>query len=130
LIPVVSPLICVLCCVGLGAALFMQDKANRFARGQLTEPSVVQQPMARVFGGIPNSAFGIAYYVLMLPAAWLLLNTAVWYGALVASAAAGLLSVILAYSLLFRTRMPCPFCWTGHVVNWSVLALVLVAHPV
>jgi uncharacterized membrane protein len=115
---------------GLGAALFMQEKANRNARGELKEASVVQRPAARLIGGIPNSAFGITYYVLMLPAAWLLSYPPVWYGALAAAAAAGLVSAILAYSLLFRTRMPCPFCWTGHIVNWTILALVVLAKEI
>jgi uncharacterized membrane protein len=29
------------------------------------------------------------------------------------------------YSLLFRTRMPCPYCWTGHALNVALFALVL-----
>jgi uncharacterized membrane protein len=129
LIPVVSPLITLLCCIGLYAAIFMQDKAQRADRGELGEPSVVQRPLARMVGGIPNSAFGIAYYVLMLPAAWLIGNPAVWWVAFAATAAASVVSAILAYSLLFQTRMPCPFCWTGHAVNWTLLALLLFFRP-
>jgi hypothetical protein len=30
--------------------------------------------------------------------------------------------------LLFITRMPCAFCWTGHAVNWSLLALLIAYH--
>jgi len=118
----------VLCLIGLYGALYMQGKANRDARGELTEPSVVQQPRARVFGGVPNASFGIAYYALLLIAAWFLATPVVYDAALVAAVLAAALSVYLAYSLLFITRMPCPFCWTGHVVNWLLLGL-LIAYP-
>jgi uncharacterized membrane protein len=114
-----------LCLVGLYAASFMQGKANRFARGELDEPSVVTRPQARAVAGIPNSAFGISYYVLLGVAAWLLAKPLVYDVALAAAIAAAAFSAFLAYSLLFITRMPCAFCWTGHVVNWSLLALLI-----
>jgi uncharacterized membrane protein len=118
----------VLCLIGLYGALYMQGKANRYARGELAELSVVQQPRARVFGGVANSSFGIAYYSLMLIAAWFLRTPLVYDAALVASILAAALSVYLAYSLLFITRMPCPFCWTGHAVNWMLLLLLIAYH--
>ena len=118
----------VLCLIGLYAASFMQGKANRFARGELDEPSVVARPQARAVAGIPNSAFGISYYVLLGVAAWLLGTPLVYDIALVAAIAAAAFSIFLAYSLLFITRMPCLFCWTGHVVNWSLLALLVGYH--
>jgi uncharacterized membrane protein len=119
-----------LCLVGLYAALFMTAKALRYARGELTEPSVVQQPPARAIGGIPNSVFGITYYCLLFVAAWLLRVPLVYDAALVASIAAAALSLYLAYSLLFVTRMRCVFCWTGHIVNWTLVALLIAARPV
>jgi uncharacterized membrane protein len=118
-------LIDALCLVGLFAALSMTAKAARYARGELTEPSVVQQPRARAIGGIPNSVFGITYYCLLLVAAWWLRVPLVQDLALVASLAATAFSLYLAYSLLFVTRMPCVFCWTGHIVNWSLTALLI-----
>jgi uncharacterized membrane protein len=128
--PLLLPaVISALCLVGLYAAIFMQRKAVRFARGEMDEPSVVSQPRARIIGGVPNSAFGIAYYALLLVAAWLLHVPAVYYATLAAAAAAAGLSFYLAYSLLFVTRMPCRFCWTGHVVNWSLLVVLILARP-
>jgi uncharacterized membrane protein len=125
LIPV---LIDALCVVGLYAALRMTAKAAQHARGELTEPSVVQRPAARVIAGIPNSVFGIAYYGFLFGAAWLLRVPIVYDVAIIASLAAAALSLYLAYSLLFITRMPCAFCWTGHVVNWSLTALLIAAR--
>jgi len=107
----------------------MTAKAVRHARGELVEPSVVGQPRARLVGGIPNSVLGLAFYGLMIPAAWFLSVPAVYEAAFIASVAAAAVSVYLAYSLLFITRMPCPFCWTGHVVNWSLLVLVIASRP-
>jgi uncharacterized membrane protein len=124
-----SSIMSALCIVGLYAAVSMEAKARRYARGELAAPSVVQQPRARMFGGMSNSSFGIAYYAAMLVAVWLLAVPYVYPAALVASVAAAALSFYLAYSLLFITRMPCPFCWTGHVVNVSLLALLLL-YPV
>jgi uncharacterized membrane protein len=122
-------LIDALSAVGLYASIFMFAKSKRYERGEETGPSVVQQPRARLFGGIQNSAFGIAYYSFMFIAAWLLDVHAVWLVALAAAATASAVSVYLAYSLLFITRMPCRFCWTGHVVNWSLAAILFLFHP-
>lgn len=117
-----------LCLVGLNAASVMQAKANRNARGELSEPSVVQRPQARAFGGLSNSIFGILFYVALFATAWLLRNPLVYDVALAAALLAAAFSAFLAYSLLFITRMPCRFCWTGHVVNWSLLALLISYH--
>jgi uncharacterized membrane protein len=125
----IPALIGALCLVGLYAACFMTSKAARYARGELTVPSVVQQPRARAIGGIPNSVFGIAYYSLLFFAAWFLHEPFVYDAALVASLAATALSLYLAYSLLFVTRMPCVLCWTGHIINWALTALLIAARP-
>lgn len=122
-------LIDALCAVGLYASIFMFAKASRYARGEATGESVVQTPRARLLGGVQNSAFGLAYYAAMFIGAWFLQVPVVWNAALAAAALAGAVSVYLAYSLLFVTRMPCMFCWTGHVVNWSLLGLILMLRP-
>ena len=100
----------------------MQRKTLRAARGELTELTVVQTPRARLIGGAPNSAIGIAYYVLMIVASFFFFIPGVRYAALCVACAAAAMSGYLAYSLLFVTRMPCVNCWTGHVVNWLLLA--------
>jgi uncharacterized membrane protein len=53
----------------------------------------------------------------------------VWVLVLAAAAGAAAFSAYLAYSLLFVTRMPCVYCWTGHVVNWSLVLLAVLARP-
>jgi uncharacterized membrane protein len=96
-------------------------KSARASRGQLTEPSVVETSRARIFGA-PNAAIGIAYYVVLAAAVWL--GHGRWVALAVSAAVllAAATSLYLAYSLLFVTRRACPYCWTGHVVNW-LLAL-------
>lgn len=116
--------------IGSYASVFMLAKASRYERGEAIGPSVVQTPRARLFGGVQNSAFGLVYYSAMFIAAWFLHAPVVWYAALAAAALAAVVSAYLAYSLLFVTRMPCPFCWTGHVVNWSLLAVLISVRPV
>jgi len=128
LTPAVSLFIDALCAIGLFAAVFMQAKARRYERGEESGPSVVQQPRARLIGGIPNSMFGMVFYNSMFVAAWFLNNPVVWYAALAAAASAATVSVYLAYSLLFLTRMPCPYCWTGHIVNWALLTVLIASH--
>ena len=104
----------------------MLRKAMRAERGELSEPSVVQTPRAKLFGGIPNAAIGALYYPALGVGIWI--AAAPWsLGLLLVAAllAAGT-SVALARSLLVVTRMPCVYCWTSHVVNWT-LAFVLLA---
>jgi uncharacterized membrane protein len=126
---IVQVTIVLLCGVGLYASAFMARKAQRARRGELAEPSVVDTPRARVAGGIPNAAIGIAYYAALALATTLLGAGPVWWLALAAALGAASFSVYLAYSLLFVTRMPCVYCWTSHVVNWALLVLVLLARP-
>ncbi|PZR58299.1 MAG: hypothetical protein DLM50_04080 [Candidatus Meridianibacter frigidus] len=117
-----------LCALGLYASVFMLRKARLGAQGQLAEPSVVQRPAARLFFGVSNAAFGIAFYVISAALIWIGTPWAT-PALLIAVGLAALTSVYLAYSLLFVTRMPCPFCWTGHFVNWLLaLGAILLLH--
>lgn len=121
--------ILLLCAVGLYASGFMFGKSLRARRGQLSEPSVVETPRARVVGGVPNAALGLAYYAALAIGVAFLHVPGVWVAAFAASLAAALLSVYLAYSLLFVTRMPCPYCWTLHAVNAALVVALLFARP-
>jgi uncharacterized membrane protein len=117
-------IVTVLCGVGLYASLFMLRKGAAAARGELAEPSVVQTPRARLFGGIPNAMLGAVYYPALAVGIWL---AATHLGlALVAVPVfvAAAVSIVLAYSLLFVTRMPCVYCWTSHAVNWMLALCV------
>src|SRR5271166_654869 len=98
--PVLTVLL--LCAVGCYASARMAIKAERAVRGELTEPSVVQTPRARLFGGIPNSAFGLIYYPCVAIAVLLPVEVA-RQAAFLASLAAAAMSAYLAFSLLFRT---------------------------
>jgi len=118
-------IITVLCGVGLYASLFMLAKANRAERGLLTEPSVVQTPRARLLGRTPNAAFGVAYYPLLAVAVWVSWWRPELFVLLAIALVAGAVSVVLAYSLLFITKMPCALCWTSHGINWSLILLLL-----
>lgn len=115
----------VLCGVGLYVSLFMLRKSRRAERGLLQEASVVETPRARLLGGIPNAAFGIAYYLLLGSAIWFVHQP--WQAVLllIASALAAAMSLILAYSLLYVTRMPCPYCWTSHAANALLLLCMI-----
>lgn len=96
---------------------------------QLKESScqlVLETPRAKLFG-IPNSVFGIVLYaylaLLFLPVplkgtgTFWGTGTLFWNLAVVATALAGLRSLYLAYSLIFVTKVPCPLCFTSHVIN-------------
>jgi uncharacterized membrane protein len=113
---------------GLYVAQHMYRKTRRAERGELDEPSVVERPAARALFAIPNAAFGMAYYGLMLSTLPWAGSRLVRRGTLAASALALALSAYLAYSLLFVTRMPCPYCWTGHAANVVLFALALAAN--
>ena len=118
--------ITILCGVGLYAALFMLNKSRRAARGDLREPSVVQTSRARLFGA-PNALFGSLYYIALAITIWLAVGahaTTILEVCLVVAALATLTSLYLGFSLLFVTRMPCPYCWTSHIINWLLLPLI------
>lgn len=116
-----------LCALGLYASVFMYRKSLRAQSGALREPSVVQRPAARLLFGVPNSAFGIIYYLLLGTVIWVASGW-LWIILLGAAGAAALMSIGLAYSLLFRTRMPCPYCWASHAINWLLVLLTLALY--
>ncbi|HTV92508.1 MAG TPA: vitamin K epoxide reductase family protein [Verrucomicrobiae bacterium] len=121
---VLRAIITILCGVGLFASVFMLRKGAAAARGELAEPSVVQTPRARLLGGIPNAALGAYYYPALGLAIWLASDRSELTILLLAALCAAGVSVALAYSLLFVTKMPCVYCWTSHAINWT-LALCL-----
>ena len=114
-----------LCAVGLYVSIYMQRKAMDSRNGTLTEASVVQTARARVVGGVPNSLIGICYYLTLAIVSFGLSTPAVYFPALIAVSLAAAMSVYLAYSLLFVTKMPCAYCWTGHVVIWALLVVLI-----
>lgn len=116
----IRTVITVLCGVGLYASLFMLRKTRMAEAGRLHEPSVVETQRARLLGGVPNAIVGALYYPAFAITAWI--ASAQWQLGLllVVSGAAAAVSLILAYSLLFVTKMPCKYCWLAHAANWML----------
>jgi uncharacterized membrane protein len=81
-------------------------------------------PRAHLFG-IPNALLGVLYYPAVAVAVWFVHGGLGAVALLLAMLAAAGSSAYLAYSLLFVTRRSCPYCWTSHVVNWSLLVFGL-----
>ena len=119
---IVRVVITVLCGVGLYTSLFMLRKSIRAARGEIRGPSVVKSPRAHLFG-VPNSLLGSLYYPAVAVTVWLVRSPFAAVVLLLVVLSAAATSVVLAYSLLFITRRECPFCWTSHAINWTLLAL-------
>jgi uncharacterized membrane protein len=67
------------------------------------------------------------YYPALAVGVWLPGTLAAW-AVCAAAVLAAAVSVVLAYSLLFQTKMPCPYCWTAHGINWGLVVLVLSLH--
>ena len=124
---IIRPCVAALCCIGLYVSFYMVRKYQSAQRGELTETSVVTSTNARL-ARVPNAYIGLIYYAALLVVTPLLSSAhpLVLGIALFASAMAALASVYLAYSLLFITRMPCVYCWVGHVINWCLLGALLV----
>ena len=120
---VLQALVTLLCGVGLYASLFMLGKARRAVRGELTGPSVVRSPRARLFGGVSNAAIGCLYYPALAAAIWFAAIPAVGWAVAAATAVAAAVSLVLAWSLLFITRRWCAYCWTAHAINWTLAGL-------
>src|SRR5580704_15887485 len=91
--------ITVLCGVGLYASLFMLAKTRRAELGLLEEPSVVQRPAARLYGGVPNALLGGLYYPALAIAVWFGHGHVVSVIVLTIVAFAAITSAALAYSL-------------------------------
>ncbi len=102
----------------------MLRKSIRAKHGEVKGPSVVKSPRANLFAGLPNSLFGILYYLGVVAVTWLAHARIFFVLAEAAALLAAATSAYLAYSLLFVTKKECPYCWTSHAVNWS-LALIL-----
>lgn len=119
-------IVTMLCGVGLYASVFMLRKGAAAVRGELAEPSVVQTPRARLFGGIPNAWIGACYYPALGLAIWLAADRSELLVLFVAALTAAGVSAVLAYSLLFVTRMPCVYCWMSHAVNWALAVCVAI----
>src|SRR5262245_49926013 len=96
--------------------------------GEKTCASVIFTPRARVFG-IPNSVLGQLYYLCLLAglASGLLWREPFLTAAIAASAATVLLGIYLTHSLLFRTRIPCRLCFTGHAINAVIFLLLILS---
>jgi uncharacterized membrane protein len=112
--------------IGFFVSARMQAKSELARRGKLRESSVVKTPRAKLFGNVPNSVFGLVYYVCMTGYACITPSHVLHDIAIAAAAVAALMSAILAYSLLFVTRAMCVNCWIAHAVNWCLFALVLI----
>jgi uncharacterized membrane protein len=119
---VMRAVITLLCGVALYASLFMLNKSRRAALGEVKGPSVVKTPRAHLFG-VPNSLVGTLYYPGVGIAVWFVRGSAAQAILLLAMLGAAVTSVYLAYSLVYITRRTCPYCWTSHAVNWSLLIL-------
>ncbi len=102
----------------------MYRKALRAQRGELTEPSIVETPAATIFFGQPNALYGLLFYGTMLASTPFTDSSTVRLGRKVATGLAASSSLYLMYSLLFITKMECPYCWTGHGLNMVILASI------
>lgn len=82
--------------------------------------NVLGTPRAKLFG-YPNSLFGIGLYL------YLILDHFFFppHVALFLLAAATIRSIYLAYSLIFVTKIPCPLCFTTHLINLCLFLIVL-----
>lgn len=94
---------------------------------QLKEAScqlVIHTPRAKLFG-IPNSVYGVALFTYLIlffvVGAIHELPPPLWWIAFVATGFAVIRSIYLAYSLIFITKVPCPLCFTSHVINSALL---------
>jgi uncharacterized membrane protein len=109
---------------GLYVSQHMYRKALRAQRGELTEPSIVETPAATIFFGQPNALYGLLFYGTMLASTPFADSSTVRLGRKVATGLAASSSLYLMYSLLFITKMECPYCWTGHGLNMVILAAI------
>ena len=78
---------------------------------------VVHTPRAKLFG-VPNSVFGMVLYAYLI-LFFLGVPLPRWI-AFVGTGLAVVRSIYLAYSLIFVTKIPCPLCFTSHLINTTL----------
>ncbi|MCE5200079.1 MAG: vitamin K epoxide reductase family protein [Armatimonadota bacterium] len=89
--------------------------------------SLVSTPQARVFG-LPNSLFGMGFYGLVFVGAVVRLAHKAWPMVpvyVVISMIAAVLSLYLAYSLVFKLHVFCPLCFTAQAINITLAGIFL-----
>lgn len=132
----IYPLIFVLCVIGLWISFYFTGVYYKwFSSSVFWIPKICQlkeancitilgTPRAKLWG-LPNSVYGIALYLYLMATVYVLFADVSAESRLVFSPWAGLVflalasarSVYLAYSLIFVTKVPCPLCFTTHVIN-------------
>jgi uncharacterized membrane protein len=111
----------------------MLRKTRLAERGEIDGPSVVKEPHARLFFGVPNALLGSLYFPLLAAGIWIYPAVPVlkWF-ILLGVVAAAATSLFLAYSLLAVAKRECPYCWASHAINaillFTVPALVMTAR--
>ena len=88
--------------------------------------SLLTTKQARIFG-IPNYIMGIAFYLFALGIAIFTPmdpGTLYWVLVLVTTGAV-FTGAFLIYSLIFTLQTNCPLCYMGHVVNFLLLATLI-----
>jgi uncharacterized membrane protein len=82
-------------------------------------------PYARVFFGMPNWAFGIVFYWLVIFAAFTT-NASLVGLALLGSFIAFLLTIYLVWALAIKLKVICRLCYLAHAVNASLFVLWII----
>ncbi len=116
-------LVDLLCAAGLYVSTHMFHRSLLAEAGKVKGKSVVKSPAARLFFGLPNSLFGIFFYIAIAIVIWFARGPVIWTLIFVAVAAAAITSLYLAYRLIFVSKTVCPYCWTSHAVNWALVVL-------
>ena len=117
-----------LCAVGFYVSVHMYRRSILAEAGKVKGKSVVKSPAARLFFGVPNSLWGLIFYVAIAILIWFAHGWLVWTLIFLAAAAAALTSLYLAYRLIFVSKTVCPYCWTSHAVNWLLLVLAIIIN--
>jgi len=100
----------------------MLRKSIAAREGRLAERSVVQEPQAQLYGGIPNALVGAVFYVGVALVVLMVRARIGLFVEIPVVFAAGT-SVYLARSLT-RKHLSCRYCWAAHAVNWLLALLI------
>jgi uncharacterized membrane protein len=92
--------------------------------GRLAGDSIVREPAARLYFGVPNALLGLLYYPLVAAAFPFAANPAIRLALTAAVAGAALTSLVLMIDLTFVTRRDCANCWVAHAANLGLAVAV------
>ncbi len=92
--------------------------------------TIIDTRYGRAIGGLPNAVYGMAWYLIVLGLAGVILTIGYVPACtlfLLAAAGTVMFSVYLIWALVEKLDVACPLCYLGHGLNLAILVTLAIA---